>query len=87
VASAQSPGYTPVPGHRTVLSVVDSAAEPADDAGPGGDATAAAFIFCTSGSTGRPKPVVVTHHNYTSQLDWVVRNFGLRAASLPAPTA
>lgn len=79
-----------VPGHRTVLSVVEGTAEPAGDPGSGGDATAAAFIFCTSGSTGRPKPVVVTHHNYTSQLDWVVANFGLSAADvhfLKAPTS
>ena len=79
-----------VPGRRTVLTVADDAAEPADDPGSGADATVAAFIFCTSGSTGRPKPVVVTHHNYTSQLDWVVVNFGLSAADvhfLKAPTS
>jgi len=62
------------------LSDVDGVAEAAEPAG--GAATAPAFIFCTSGSTGRPKPVVVTHHNYTSQLDWVVANFGLSVADV-----
>ncbi|GAA1753349.1 non-ribosomal peptide synthetase [Luedemannella helvata] len=83
-------GAGTVPGQRTVLTMTDDVAEPTDDPGSGADATAAAFIFCTSGSTGRPKPVVVTHHNYTSQLDWVVANFDLSPADvhfLKAPTS
>jgi len=65
-----------VPGGRPVILVGDTAPAPVVER-PSRSATAPAVIFCTSGSTGVPKAVVVTHHNYTSQLDWVAGNFGL----------